>query len=112
MRYLHAAVRVAILVSLMVVCVAQGGTCPDCPDPSRPWMRGSIEKHCGVTQAQVDAMKKAMPEKADRILLCACHHTCDPLNDRADETGGLMWDAACEARCNPANCACDTDCES
>lgn len=100
------------LVLVVGLLIQGGATCADCPDPSRPWMRGNVEKYCGQTPAQIDAMRRDQPEKADRILLCACQHMCDPTADRADETGGLAWDAACETRCNPSNCACDHSCGS
>lgn len=96
----------ALLVAAMLM------QCADCPDPTRPWMRGTIEKYCGATPDQIAAMKRDRPEKADHILLCACVHQCDPTAEPAEETGGLAWDARCEARCNPRNCACPQDCGS
>ena len=102
----------AFMLLFVWVTYAVATQCVDCPDPSRPWMRGSIEKYCGTSPEQIEAMKQDRPENADNILLCACQHKCDPLNDRADETGGMAWDAACETRCNPRNCVCEHDCDS
>ena len=83
-------------------------------DPNRPWMRGTVEKYCGRTPADIARMKKANPLVAERILLCECKHMCDTLNEhgQAEATGGLAWDGQCQTRCNPQNCSCENPCES
>lgn len=82
-------------------------------DPApRPWMQGQVEKFCHQTQADVDRLRREYPDKADRILLCACKHVCDPNWEHAGETDRRRWDAACEARCNPDNCNCRHPCDS
>ncbi|MEK7582611.1 MAG: tyrosine--tRNA ligase [Patescibacteria group bacterium] len=44
------------------------------------------------------------------VLACHCQHQCKPDDEHAEETDGRSWDAACQARCNPANCACVHPC--
>ena len=91
-----------LLCALSVVALAA--------QSQRPWMQGAVEKFCHQTQAEVDKLRKEFPGK--EILLCACKHTCDPLNEHAGETDRRGWDAACEARCNPDNCNCKHPCDS
>ena len=104
-----------IITRGFVLCVmalfAQGpsGPCADCNDPSRPWMRGTVEKYCGRA-ADLDRIRKEHPEKT--ILACLCQHVCDPDDPRASETRGRRWDAGCEARCNPTGCQCPDVCDS
>ena len=93
-----------LAVCVMVTLGAQdGGTCPDCTDPTRPWLRGSIEKSCAAPGA-IAAFQREHPEAI--YLACECQHRCDPEDERAGETDGRAWDPACQARCNPANCQC------
>lgn len=96
------------LVVLLGVAVLQGQGCPDCSDPSRPWLRGNIEKSCASPYA-LEGLRRTYPERT--ILECHCRHTCDPTGERANETDRRGWDYRCEARCNPSNCACDHPCE-
>lgn len=84
-------------------------TCPDCPDPSRPWLRGSTEYSCAIPR-EIAQLRREHPDRT--IKECACQHTCDRDADRATETEGRGWDYRCEARCNPHNCACPHPCES
>ena len=81
-----------------------------CPDPSRPWMRGRVEKWCGRTPEQVKAMQEKAP--GTTILVCACVNMCNPNDPHADETGGVTVDARCQTRCNPKNCQCPRKCDS
>ena len=98
--------RTLALLALMVgVLTAQE------PAP-RPWSEGRVEKYCHQTQADVDRMRREFPDKADRILLCACKHTCDPDYEHAGETDRRRWDSACLAACNPGNCNCSHPCDS
>ena len=83
--------------------------CPDCPDPTRPWMRGGIEIRCAPPM-HVDALRRQYPEAI--VHACPCQHTCDPTADHADDTDNRGWDARCEARCNPRGCTCEHPCES
>ena len=81
--------------------------CPDCTDPTRPWLRGNIEKSCAAPEAIAEAQIEH-PEVT--YLACECQHQCKPDDERAGETDGRKWDAACQARCNPANCQCVHPC--
>ena len=81
-----------------------------CPDPSRPWMRGTIEKSCARDPVILKRLRDARP--GAMILACECKHVCDPFNPLAEETGGVAWDGGCEARCSPKGCHCPDPCES
>lgn len=97
-----------LAISLLGTLLAQGGDpCADCSDRTRPWMRGTTEKSCARPEA-VEAARTANPNRL--ILACACKHACDPNDPLAGTTGGRTWDALCEARCNPSNCACPHPC--
>lgn len=76
----------------------------------RPWMQGSVEKGCGLTPESIAKLKEEKPNVV--IEECHCEHKCDPLNEHAEETGGLEWDGRCAARCSPSNCVCPTHCDS
>ena len=78
-------------------------------NPDMPWMRGMVEKYCG-SAANLAKLRKEHPER--EIKACACKHKCDPFNKYAEATGGRAWDATCEARCRPGNCACDHVCDT
>lgn len=86
-----------LLLAALVLTLAQvpGDPCPDCPQPDRPWMRGTEEKSCA-------------PMAREGVLACACQHLCAP---EIEETNGRRWDWRCQARCNPANCRCPHPCE-
>lgn len=96
---------------LVAAIVAQRGPvpCPPdvCDDPSKPWMRGSIEYSC-ARPLDLARLRREHPERT--IKECACAHTCDPNAEHADETQRRAWDYRCEARCNPASCACPHPC--
>lgn len=79
-----------------------------CPDSSRPWLRGAIEKSCARAK-HVALMREANPGKI--ILACACKHMCDPKDPLAKETNDRRWDVKCQARCNPNGCVCKHPCE-
>lgn len=84
--------------------------CPDCPGPSRPWMRGTVEIQCTMPE-KLEQKRAANPSR--NIVPCGmCAHKCDPLNEKAEETGGLAWDATCSARCSPKGCSCRNPCDS
>ena len=93
---------------LTIILVFSQQPCTDCTDPSRPWMRGSIEYYCSISAEAVEQLKRDNPGKADKIKLCHCEHMCDP---EQKETDGRKWDAKCEARCNPNNCNCPHPCD-
>ena len=76
-------------------------------DPTRPWMRGVIEKSC-VRPDDLEKIREAQPGRL--ILACRCQHVCDPNDDHATMTGGRRWDGRCEARCSPFNCGCPHPC--
>ena len=102
----------SILVLLLSSIIFAQGTGPcatgETPcDPTRPWMRGTIEKSC-VRAESFESVKAANPDRL--ILACACKHSCDSNDPYAEATGGRKWDALCEARCNPNNCACPHPC--
>ena len=98
---------VSALVGMLLPILAGQVPCPDCTDPTRPWLRGSIEKYCNMTQAGIDKLRREHPDKAEHIRLCACEHECDPMQG---ETDGRKWDPQCEARCSPSNCTCEHPC--
>lgn len=77
-------------------------------DPNRPWMRGNVEKSCARPQ-HLNLLREANPGKT--ILACKCQHTCDPNDQHATATVDRKWDAKCEARCSPTNCACPHPCD-
>lgn len=87
--------------------------CPEtdpCPDPSRPWMRGSIEIQCAMPD-KVDVAKAASPNK--NIVPCGvCAHKCNPFDPNAEQTDNRSWDPACSARCSPKGCACKNPCNT
>ena len=98
-------VKVFAFVFLLTLTVAgQSGSCPECPDPSRPWMRGSVEMACARDGHTMDG------DETPTWHACACQHQCDPTDERADETGARKWDAACKARCKPSHCHCPHPC--
>lgn len=106
------------LLALMILSLSLAAQQPGDPcatgelpcDPDRPWMRGTVEKYCHQTQADVDRMQQEAPGKV--IVLCHCQHQCDPMDPHAGETDMRKWDQACEARCNPSNCNCKHACDS
>ena len=104
-------IRIVIACSLLTVLAgAQGGVCTGAEepcDPNKPWMRGMIEKSCALPQ-HVERLKQERPGAI--VLACHCQHQCKPDDEHAEETDGRSWDAACQARCNPANCACVHPC--
>lgn len=97
--------------TLAVLAVLTGAALAAAQAP-RPWMQGNVEYYCHQTEADIERMKKEFPEKADNIKLCACRHSCDPLDPHAGETQNRRWDEKCEARCNPRNCSCRHPCDS
>jgi hypothetical protein len=82
-----------------------------CNDPSRPWMRGTIEKSCAHDAASLRKLRQLKGAGAI-ILDCACKHLCDPFDPNAEMTDHRKWDATCQARCNPRNCQCKHPCDS
>lgn len=81
-----------------------------CPDETRPWMRGTVEKWCGRDDAALAKIQQEFPNVTANK--CACVHMCDKDADHADETQGRMWDARCQVRCNPKHCTCPNRCDS
>ena len=101
--------KVTLMAMLLSGLLLQpGGSCPDCTDPTRPWMRGTIEKSCAGPR-QVEKLKRDWPGAI--VLACECQHQCKPDDERAEETNGRAWDPRCQARCNPANCTCEHPCD-
>ena len=96
----------ALLVFLLTVTAAgqSGGGCADCPDPTRPWMRGNIEKACSYDGHPIEG------DTAKEWHVCRCRHECDPTDERADETGARKWDPKCQARCRTDHCHCPHPC--
>ena len=94
---------------LFLVTLVHAQACPDCPQPDRPWMRGSIEISC-AHPAILARLRKENPGKTFKA--CKCEHVCDPTADHAAETDRRQWDFHCEARCNPKGCRCPHVCES
>lgn len=90
----------------MAACAADD----PCPDPSRPWMRGTVEKWCGRDAAALKKIQDEFPGVT--VNACACQHMCDKNAEHADETQGRMWDARCQVRCNPKHCTCPNRCDS
>ena len=108
----------AILAALTVALLAQDpGPCPDCPDPSRPWMRGSVEISCAHPNV-VKRLREKFPEA--RIEDCGhCKHQCDDeeKHEQSKETDGRYpWDHLCKARCKATQttpgCDCPSPCEN
>lgn len=88
--------------------------CPDCPDPTRPWRRGTTEISCAHPNV-VERLRQEHP--GVRIDECGhCKHLCDPLNSEAETTGDRAWDYRCSARCHAAQnipgCDCPSPCSS
>ena len=112
-----AALLVVVLVSVPLAQPPDPGPlpvvgCPDsdpCPDPSRPWMRGSIEIQCAIT-SELEQVKLTVPGR--NVVACHCQHHCNPMDAMAEETNDRAWDAQCAARCSPAGCKCPNPCES
>ena len=104
-------IRRSSIIALAVLALGaqQPSACPDCPDPSRPWMRGTVEIGCAIPR-ELAAAKQAAPEK--NIVACHCQHRCSPLADHADVTDDRDWDPQCSARCSPKGCTCPHPCES
>jgi hypothetical protein len=104
-----------LVLFLGVIAAAQGPAtpppaCEDCPDPSRPWMRGAIEIMCTRPAKLPEKQKEHV---GHNVVPCEmCKHKCDPLNERASETGNLAWDNRCSARCSPKGCSCENPCDS
>lgn len=99
--------RALILFAVLLSVAAtpqSGGDCVDCPDRTRPWMRGHIEKACSYDGHPIEG------DTATEWHVCRCQHVCDPTDERADETGGRRWDPMCEARCKPSHCHCKHGC--
>lgn len=113
MRIFVALVALAFWYFVFVL-IAQGpqpqpGACTDCPDPSRPWMRGVVEKSCASPRALAQFRK----DNPDRVIEeCHCQHHCNPLDPNAAMTDDREWDPRCAARCDPKNCTCEHPCES
>ena len=101
--------RILVGCVVLIGALMQGQSCPDCPDPSRPWRRGSQEKSCALPH-EVARLRRENPAKT--ILACECQHTCDPDGELAGETDGRGWDYRCEARCATTSCTCPHPCES
>ena len=80
-------------------------------DPSRPWMRGNVEKSCAHDAASLAKLRELKGEGAI-ILQCDCQHKCDKMNEYAEQTDGRAWDVLCEARCNTRNCGCHHACDT
>lgn len=81
-----------------------------CPDPSKPWMRGTTEIQCAMPD-KIDAARAASPSR--NIVPCGvCQHKCNPFDPNAEQTDNRSWDPACSARCSPRGCACKNPCDS
>lgn len=95
----------ALVFLLTLTAAGQSGSCPDCPDPSRPWMRGVVEIACSMDGHRIAG------DETREWRACACQHRCDPADGRADETDGRAWDASCKTRCSPSHCHCPHPCD-
>ena len=118
MRYALLAVAVLISLAAQQTPFPSGPTLPfppcdpsdPCPDPTRPWMRGSVEIMCARPD-KVDQKRAEHPGK--NIAPCElCQHRCDALDERASETDNRAWDNRCSARCSPKGCSCSNPCDS
>ena len=98
-----------LLVLTLTGAIGAQDECVDCPDPTRPWMRGAVEVSCANPNA-VEHIRKENPDAT--VKPCTCQHVCDPFDDRAGETKNRHWDHHCEARCKTSGCACPDPCDS
>lgn len=87
--------------------------CPEtdpCPDPQRPWMRGSVEIQCTLPE-MLEHAQEASPGR--NIVACGvCKHRCNPFDPNAEQTDNRSWDPACSARCSPKGCTCTNPCST
>lgn len=96
----------SLLLFLLTFTVAgQSGSCPDCPDPTRPWMRGQVEIACSYDGHPIEG------DTVAEWRACQCQHLCDPADERAGETDGRKWDSTCSARCRTDHCHCPHPCD-
>ena len=100
-----------LLLALGIGVAAQRpDDCKDCPDKTRPWLRGTVEVQCAKP---TDVQKQQDARPGHTVVPCAvCKHKCDPFDERANETGRRKWDPACKARCSTDGCACPHPCDS
>lgn len=80
-------------------------------DPAHPWMRGNVEKSCAHDAASLQKLRELKGDGAI-ILECDCQHKCERMNPDTEMTDGRVWDALCQARCNPKNCTCKSPCDT